>query len=373
MELQKVGINTGQVIGDFLYGSCVKFNGLFKMNINTGEMFFLDFFPKEEYAERALFKESYVYKNYVIFIPQSASAIVAYNIDAKEFFRFELGEKTPCCSCLVDSTIWIFPVWGHEKIWSFDLDTFELKQFINPKWKNITIQRVVYYNNAFWAANCKTNTVLKVDSISLDVHELTLNCPKIYVLSGAGTGLWLITENSEEIILWNPDTNEMVGKTLERTDNQNGQIYIDVVETKNRIIAVPLEMVPIMKLEGKEEKFKEIYKYPSEFQILDKRRSPFAPASCVKTRNGWCILPCNVSHVIFIDNEQNDVRFVETTFVKPEKEQDIRFKYLQSLKKRIIIEYSDITLSEYIQMIDEQVSSDVEKSKYVGREIISRI
>ena len=102
MNFEKIGFNTGQAIGDFLYCSALKLNGLFKVNIFSGETFFLDYFPEEDFSGVMLFRESHIYKRNIIFVPQSANKIAIYNIDSKEFKQIKLDEKAICASCLVD-------------------------------------------------------------------------------------------------------------------------------------------------------------------------------------------------------------------------------------------------------------------------------
>lgn len=351
MDLHNIGFNTGQAYGDYLYCSSTKFNGLFKVNMYTGEAFFLDHFPGEKNSQVALYRDSHIYKSQIVFIPQNATGIAVYNIDTDEFYRFELERKMVCQSCLVDSMIWIFPAFGYEEIWLFNVETHELKRISGVKrWKDVVIQKVIYYKNMFWAANYNTNTIFKINAESMEIDEVMIDCPPIYAVSCTYNGLWLITKSNDAIYFWNPETNELSKKRVEGIEGEK-QMYIDVIETRNKMLAIPLEMAPILSLDKDDMTFKVHCDYPKDFKVLSKGRTAFFLCR-VNTPRGWCIMPSNVSHVTFIEKKNSDVHFVEVDFTDSINEQEIKERYINSLRGEIIIEHVDITLPEYIHLVN---------------------
>lgn len=75
----------GQIYKGFLYASCYEYNGLFKMNIETGETFFLGIFPGESIIQRALYRDAVLVENTIVFIPDSAEKMVLYEIEKNQF------------------------------------------------------------------------------------------------------------------------------------------------------------------------------------------------------------------------------------------------------------------------------------------------
>lgn len=75
---------------DFAIAAAMEFNGLFKVNLESGECSFLQLFPDEKYNKQRMFAKAVKYQNKVIFIPASAERLTVYDLAAKEIFYLDV-------------------------------------------------------------------------------------------------------------------------------------------------------------------------------------------------------------------------------------------------------------------------------------------
>lgn len=66
--------------------SAMEFNGLFEVNLDSGECSFLRLFPDEKYNKQRMFAKALKFQNKVIFIPASADKLAVYDLVGKEIF-----------------------------------------------------------------------------------------------------------------------------------------------------------------------------------------------------------------------------------------------------------------------------------------------
>lgn len=81
-----------RIDNEYAYGSSSKFNGLFRINMNTGECSYLQMFPKEKASARRLHTKAFLYENKIFFIPCTAKNISIYDIEKDNITSIELKE-----------------------------------------------------------------------------------------------------------------------------------------------------------------------------------------------------------------------------------------------------------------------------------------
>jgi len=75
---------------DYAVGSCSLFNGLFRINMNTGECSYLRMFPNEKAFVKRLHTKALLYENKIYFIPCAADYISVYDIEKDSITEIEL-------------------------------------------------------------------------------------------------------------------------------------------------------------------------------------------------------------------------------------------------------------------------------------------
>ena len=97
---------TGQIYKERVICSCSLFNGLFSLDIKTGEAEFIDVFPNEGLATRAIHRNSFLYKDYIGFIPANGNGLSIYDLKKDIFKFYELGHgQTELC--IIGGKVWI--------------------------------------------------------------------------------------------------------------------------------------------------------------------------------------------------------------------------------------------------------------------------
>ena len=81
-----------RINNEYALGSSSIFNGLFRINMNTGECSCLRMFPTEKIFARRLHTKAFLYENKILFIPCSADYISVYDMEKDNISVIELKE-----------------------------------------------------------------------------------------------------------------------------------------------------------------------------------------------------------------------------------------------------------------------------------------
>lgn len=94
----KTHFMTGKAYNGYVYASCFEYNGLYKINICTGEVYFVGVFPEEKTMRRSLYRDSILVDGKIFFMPDSAEKISVYDIDNDCFETISIpGERIGWC------------------------------------------------------------------------------------------------------------------------------------------------------------------------------------------------------------------------------------------------------------------------------------
>lgn len=81
-----------RVDNEYAFGSSSTFNGLFQINMNTGECSYLCLFPDEKIFARRLHAKAFLYKNKVFFVPCAANNISVYDIEENHITTIKIKD-----------------------------------------------------------------------------------------------------------------------------------------------------------------------------------------------------------------------------------------------------------------------------------------
>ena len=114
MDITRIRMADGAVVGNYLYFSNVSSNGLYRVDMSTHDVELIDFFPNERINIGFLHKNCFVYGNRLFFIPAYAKDISVYDISKKKFtmipFENTSNVEATIDSIQVGSSVYIFPV-----------------------------------------------------------------------------------------------------------------------------------------------------------------------------------------------------------------------------------------------------------------------
>lgn len=127
----KVHFMTGKVCDDYFYGSCYEFNALFKMNLTSGELCFINSFNGQEKFQKALYRDSIMVDDIIYFLPDTAKGIAAFDVTNNKIEIFSLPPKERICTgyngiLLDEKKMLMIPLCFEEDFYFFDTNK---KQF----------------------------------------------------------------------------------------------------------------------------------------------------------------------------------------------------------------------------------------------------
>lgn len=209
------------------YTSCMH-NGLFNIDLITGENKFVGYIPNEELEMRALYQLIVPYKRKLVLIPYNASAIAVYDIDTNEFKKCKLGEMPyeKCYSAhLYKDMIYLLPQSidclycysiADNCIKRIDNESFAYTKWTKDKWISISgcilndkLYFIIYNTNKICEYDLKQNTfnILEIvgdEDVLLDVVTVK-------------NGLFVVSNTTPYAKYWCPSSNCSFEFILEKT------------------------------------------------------------------------------------------------------------------------------------------------------------
>ena len=245
--------DNGVIYNDTFWMTHNLFNGLFKVDLRTGEAEFVTEIYGENWNQESLFRDIYYYNEKLFLIPQTANHIVQYDIITGEQRSIEIENKAYyfihfSAVQRYNNYIVMFPLEKPNPIFTLDMECFTLQTYdmdyvaINPYMENkkgmIFGNSGVNLKKEFWVPflqNCgvasfseRENKFYLISPELAGIRNLTYSHPYFY----------LTLNMMSEIIKWNPETgikerikvpDSLLGKKNAAIENivvENGFIWI---------------------------------------------------------------------------------------------------------------------------------------------------
>lgn len=203
------------------YASAYELNGLFRVNLKTGECEYITLFPREEITRSRLHSAAVLIGKKVYFIPSFAKYISVYDLSEGSFsqisvpksnkeYDFYKGKFKFVDAKLYGDNLWLFPS-AYLGIVKLNIKTNEisvLDQWIPPE--GYFFRRALCVNG---------NMAYIPDGVSNYVLELNMENEKTELLQIGNNNhgmmsmklwkgqYWMAPRLSGAVICWNPDTN----------------------------------------------------------------------------------------------------------------------------------------------------------------------
>ncbi|MCI8514569.1 MAG: hypothetical protein HFI93_08110 [Lachnospiraceae bacterium] len=198
--------------GNEIWFSNLSFNGLMRMDLNTGEVKVTGKFPGYGMEERNLHRRVFSYQNKLYFIPWFGKTIDIYDISADEFQAIEM----PGMDCAVMDAarvcdeIWIFAASDQYPAYVLDLENGNLTprtwvfDSIRKHVKDISlaISSVACRGDRIWLGIYDKNFLYQIDVKKRTVQEIGLPSDvRIKSVDIWGGNLWITDALHPELIL----------------------------------------------------------------------------------------------------------------------------------------------------------------------------
>lgn len=244
------------IVGDNIYFSHSRFNGLFMMDIKSLSTYFIGQFPQSDPCKKDLHSVGGCYGNWVIFLPGYGNSIDLYNIKTGEFRSFLLNRyqnigEMACAGYIHQNRLSIIPHFLYPDKFELpflqmNLDTFEINERwdINDKIKKMlalyeetAIMSTSCQNGILWFPIHKSSKVIKFDLENEQIDVIETEIKDLNSISVIGKRIWL-TQCSGSIYSWNAETNETI-KYENQCGETCGRAVKSIIETGKGAYALP--------------------------------------------------------------------------------------------------------------------------------------
>lgn len=353
----------GTIIGENLYYSDSRKNGLFRISINNGEVSFLSFFSAVDLLQTNIHCKCVAYKNQLFFFPGSSGThIHIYNLKNTTMSYIDTGFKYSSLTdvYIQDNKLWIIPheIEGIIRIGVLNTDCLdihylnisipeELRRLIKSHEQRFSKRTVFDFPNV-WIALAHTSFVLRINLIKYDCEFYYLDIDDIYGIYKTAKGFWITSFSEEYIFRWNSQDNISVKCPIADGHIKGSNISNNIVDFSDETYAIPSYSDSIMRYNDKEGLFIKAYEYPEGFKFERPDYSKFAGFS---SDDRYIVLfPFNAKKILLIDKKLKQLSSIYP-YINADYSKEPYASYASEYSKDSIYENSDFCLNDYLGIV----------------------
>lgn len=196
--------------------------GLFSLNIQSGVTEKIDCQDLLQYKEPQLFIDSYLNEHAAWFIPYRANKVLRYNLGTKVLEEYDIPLEHDLdnsyqfsCSIQHGVYVWLLPAQSHSAV-KLDMRSGEMKvinlpQVLTTEQIDHICMSAAILDNKLWVLMGDMQTVISLNVDTGEVLDGSIKQFDYQIRSVVATDdkLWLLQNNSSNIIIWDPEKNEM--------------------------------------------------------------------------------------------------------------------------------------------------------------------
>ena len=269
---------------DSVWFSNVGFNGLFTMNLQNGQVEFVDRFKEVSLGNIKTHLTAYKIKDEMVFIPCFSNRISIYNILTRQQYTIEipgvLGKnEVSALTYRAGDVIWIFSLTNLGVVWSLDVGKKTLEQdvmlsciwdqFMNGE---ITAVRTYSDQDKFILCKIEQQQICEIDKKTKQAENFEIHLPsgKLSKVARDGNFYWILLEDSHDIYRWNKEKDEYVRyEATEREWYGKTEIlpYGGIVFSEEEIFLVNYYAKNVMRVNVEKQIIEKAFDYPEQFRI----------------------------------------------------------------------------------------------------------
>jgi len=346
--------------GDYVWFSCLSFNGLFRIKKDNKEVEFVGFFPDEKVFVKYMYKKCFFVDGNIIFIPSYAKNIQIYNTETEDFMTIkypvdEMRQEYDKVSdaILIDKYIYIFPINLKDGLKRFDIVTHEIDdvtEFVEQAsgFDGLLENGKVYrctkddeYNVYFALYGTDIIAEWNVKNNKLCINHCRIsNLFSVHVIDNTK---YVIRNKDENIYSITPDGDVVKYIGGEESVDAIDRAYNQIVEYSGTILLLPSQNKSVRKiLSDSVEKV---------FDIANDNNIIISFGFCSANGELW-VLPFGKEECYVLNNNLTLSESFSFVLKDNESQKEILNKIIQELNaKEIVEENSDLTLREYLEAL----------------------
>lgn len=196
-----------KLVEDCIWVSLTEFNGLVKIDINTGEIFFVGEFPFEDRGYQ-LHNKICEYDNKLFFSPWNTNNITVYDLENKEFRKIPMEDCGYLSAGRVVTTVQkdenlFFILENAREIIEFDMQREKIrKKYVllekDADMASFEYMKPIRTQDDIWGISEKSDMSWKFNLVSRKCKNIKLFHENMSIYAGCASSdyMWLLTENS---------------------------------------------------------------------------------------------------------------------------------------------------------------------------------
>lgn len=271
-------------VGNTMWVSNNRYNGLYSYNIDTGKSVFHGHFPGEPLDAVGMHMRVTKYGSKLFFFPALSPNISVYDMDSHQFDFFPIIEdKTGfarLANIIVDNEkVYIFPQFLSQPIVVFDMEeqSLEKEYRLASEMKKIGL----YFNSQMfadvvmacgkvWLPICEQGILIEYDYMSGHISNLhKIEGKKLKKIAYDGFDFWISDSSIAGVICWNPQKGiiEEFSDIIEFNE-KNIAKAANVFIVQNYVWVLPWQG-DIIRIDRNEKSICKYNNFPKDFRIID--------------------------------------------------------------------------------------------------------
>ncbi len=276
------GFSAGILWADgYFYFSNLNYNSLFMLDVKSGKVKFVTFFPEEKKSKGYLHKKCMRYNDSILFIPDRGEHVHIYVPETKEMAavkieRFENQEIIFSEAVLKENILIIFPAVQGQPITRICLDDYSCVQdwsFVSWCKENVHTEETIMFGRVIdkdgfvWMAVNGSNQVVCVNlDKDADFYLYSLGNVDLFAIFRAKTGFWLVQRKGRTILHWDETAGIVEHYSADEENACSARYFNYIFDTDFGIYAVPAFAGSIQKLALGTREFHKVFELPNNLE-----------------------------------------------------------------------------------------------------------
>lgn len=344
----KLASIAGAIAEGFYYFSSRNTNGLFKIDLETGECNLVRFFEEQPLLQSGTHRKCIKVKDTLWFAPGPKGILNVYECNNKELKSFNCEGNTSVYYC--NGQIWSIPCLGG------DFLSFQDISLLFKRNKPIGYENIAPYIkcgdgllNGFvdaqfiWMLIDNTGKICRYDTTTNHIELYGAVDKPLITISKGNEGIWLVPVYGPRVFLWDPGDGIKQTVTYDgKKDMEDVKCFRFVIDDGRHKYAFPsFANIGIQQIDNN--KMTDLGLYPKDINFYDGRRSKFV--NYVDTGDAIYINPANCNYLIKIS--ESGIEYLKN---KEFQNNEIEAHYAQEMlfKENILYESENLSLDRFI-------------------------